>query len=68
MKMIHFLLLSLLFIHILSQEEFEVKSKIYIDLFYISYLGNIKEILYPNPSNCKDILTISENMINYEKI
>ena len=68
MKMIHFLLLSLLFINILSQEEFEVKSKIYTDLFYISYLGNIKEILYPNPSNCKDILTISENMINYVKM
>ena len=66
MKMIHFFFISIFFLNLsLCQEEFEVQSKIYSDLFYRSYLGNIKEILYPNPYNCKDILTVSDTMINY---
>ena len=66
MKMIQFFFISIILLNIsLCQEEFEVQTKIYSDLFYKSYLGNIKEILYPNPNNCKDILTVSETMINY---
>ena len=64
--MIQFFFISIIILNIsLCQEEFEVQSKIYSDLFYKSYLGNIKQILYPNPHNCKDILTVSETMFNY---